>query len=122
MMNSQVSSLLKSFKTIDTVVLYGVETHICVYQTAIDLLKANYKVFVVVDAASSMQWHDRNIGLAALRDAGVKVVSFQQLCFDLMKTFENPKFKDVLKIVRGDPPVQQLDIASGLVMEHHAKL
>ena len=52
-----------------------------------------------------MQWHDRNIGLAALRDSGVKVVSFQQLCFDMMRTFENPKFKEVLKIVRGDPSV-----------------
>ena len=58
-----------------------------------------------MDAVSSMQWHDRNIGFAALRDSGVKVVSFQQLCFDMMRTFENPKFKEVLKIIRGDPSV-----------------
>ena len=53
-----------------SVVLYGCESHICVKQTALDLLENHYSVHIVVDAISSMQIQDRNVGLAAMRDAG----------------------------------------------------
>lgn len=56
--------------------MYGVETHVCVKQTALDLLERNYDVHLVVDAASSMSYHDRNIGLESMRDAGVTITSF----------------------------------------------
>ena len=48
----------------------------CVRQTALDLLELNYNVHLVVDAVSSMNHHDRNIAIEALRDAGVQMISF----------------------------------------------
>eukprot|EP00354_Favella_ehrenbergii_P000989 CAMPEP_0170468820 /NCGR_PEP_ID=MMETSP0123-20130129/11858_1 /TAXON_ID=182087 /ORGANISM="Favella ehrenbergii, Strain Fehren 1" /LENGTH=74 /DNA_ID=CAMNT_0010735487 /DNA_START=195 /DNA_END=419 /DNA_ORIENTATION=+ len=60
----------------DTVVLYGCEAHICMKQTALDLMARDINVFVVVDACTSMQVQDRNVGIAAMRDAGVHLTTF----------------------------------------------
>ena len=60
----------------DTVVLYGCEAHICMKQTALDLLERNINVFVVVDACTSMQLQDRNTGIQSMRDAGVQLTTF----------------------------------------------
>ena len=57
-------------------VLYGCETHICVKQTALDLLATGYSVHVVVDAVTSMGVADRNVGLAALQDSGARLTTF----------------------------------------------
>ena len=58
------------------VVLYGAETHICVKQTALDLLDRGYVVHLVIDCVSSLKLHDRNTGVAALIQAGVKPTTF----------------------------------------------
>jgi nicotinamidase-related amidase len=71
MLDSAVKPYLMSFSGRKNAVLYGLETHVCVRQTALDLLELNYDVHLVVDAVSSMNYHDRNIAIEALRDAGV---------------------------------------------------
>ena len=50
--------------------LYGAETHVCVKQTCLDLLEKGYGVHLVVDAISSMNHHDRNVGLESMKMAG----------------------------------------------------
>mmetsp|Transcript_94552 Transcript_94552/g.130257 ORF Transcript_94552/g.130257 Transcript_94552/m.130257 type:complete len:128 (-) Transcript_94552:157-540(-) len=57
--------VMNYFKTLNRphVVLYGIETHICVKQTAIDLLSRGYQVTVVLDAVSSMHFYDREVGV-----------------------------------------------------------
>ncbi len=52
------------------IVLYGIEGHVCVKQTCFNLLESDYDVTLVVDAISSIGYHDRNIGIEAMRDAG----------------------------------------------------
>ena len=71
-------------------VLYGCEAHICIKQTAFDLLELGYSVHIVVDGVTSMSMPDRNVGLAALKDAGICLTTFQQLVFDMLKTSEHP--------------------------------
>jgi hypothetical protein len=66
-------------------------------------------VHLVVDAVSSMNHHDRNIAIEALRDAGVQLTTFQTVMFELMRTVEHPKFKEVLGIIKGNPK-DQLDL------------
>lgn len=58
------------------VVLFGAETHICIKQTAFDLLEAGHEVHIVVDAVTSMSASDRNIGLQMLKEAGAKLTTF----------------------------------------------
>ena len=97
----------------DTVVIYGCETHICVKQTALDLLARDINVFVVVDAVTSMQVQDRNVGIQSLREAGCQLTTFQSVVFDLIKGVDHPKFKSFLPILKDNPDkAMPLDLIS----------
>ena len=60
----------------DQIVLYGAETHVCIRQTCFDLLNEGYGVHLVVDTISSMNHHDRNVGLQSMMLAGAQVTTF----------------------------------------------
>jgi nicotinamidase-related amidase len=80
--------------------LAGMETHVCVYQTSVDLINAGYEVFVLDDAVSSRFLHNYQSGLAALRDAGAVVVSTETAVFQLMKVAATPEFKKISSLIR----------------------
>jgi nicotinamidase-related amidase len=82
------------------VVLIGMETHVCVYQTSVDLANAGYEVFVLDDAVSSRFLHNYQSGIAALRDAGVVVVSTETAVFQMMKVAATPEFKKISSLIR----------------------
>ena len=82
------------------VVLIGIETHICVYQTAVDLLRNGYEVFVVADAVSSRTSDNKAIGIEMIRHEGAKILSTEAVLFALMRTAEHPKFRDIAKLVK----------------------
>ena len=82
------------------VLLAGIETHVCVYQTAADLLKRGYEVNVVADAVSSRKPADREVGLARMQAEGVRLTCVEMALFEVMRTALHPAFKDILKIVR----------------------
>ena len=81
-------------------ILAGMETHVCVYQTSVDLINAGYEVFVLDDAVSSRFLHNYQSGLAALRDAGAVVVSTETAVFQLMKVAATPEFKKISSLIR----------------------
>jgi nicotinamidase-related amidase len=80
--------------------LTGIETHVCVQQTALDLLDAGYEVQVIADAVSSRTAENRHIGLEKMRDAGVVITSTETALFELMKLAEGPQFKQISKLVK----------------------
>lgn len=82
------------------VILTGIETHVCVYQTAIDLLEAGYNVDVLADAVSSRTKENKDIGLEKMRWAGADISSVETILFELMKTCEHEKFRDVLGVIK----------------------
>lgn len=82
------------------VLVAGIETHVCVYQTALDLLDLGYKVEVVADAVSSRTAQNRRIGLEKIREAGASLTSTETALFELLRVAEGLKFKEILKIVR----------------------
>jgi len=82
------------------ILLAGIETHICVYQTARDLLSAGYPVYIVSDAVSSRTSRNHEIGLQLIRDAGGTLTSTETVLFELLKTAAHEKFKDIFKIVK----------------------
>jgi len=87
-------------KTRRQVLVAGIEAHVCVYQTAMDLLDEGYAVHVVADAVSSRTARNREIGIGRMRDAGIAVMSTEMVLFELLKTVESDKFKDIFKIVK----------------------
>lgn len=84
----------------DQVVLCGIETHVCVYQTACDLLRDGFRVVVAADAVSSCHAGDRELGLQRLRDVGADVMGTQMLMFDLVRDAGSPAFKQVAALLR----------------------
>ena len=82
------------------IVLAGMETHVCVWQTAADLLADGYEVHIVADAVSSRTPQNREIGIQKARDAGAVVTSVEAALFELLGVAEGPTFKEILKIVK----------------------
>ena len=95
-------SILKKLQSLKRkqVLLVGIETHVCIYQTAMDLLELNYEVQVVADAVSSRTLDNKVIGLERMKSMGVAVSSVEMILFELLKVAEGAKFKDIMKIVK----------------------
>jgi len=80
--------------------LCGIETHVCIYQTAIGLRDKGYEVGVVADSVSSRTEGNKEIALQGMRDLGVGITSVETVLFELLKTAEDREFKEILKLVR----------------------
>ena len=81
-------------------ILCGVESHICVMQTALDLLERDYQVHIVCDAVSSQRPHDRAVALERLKSFGAIMGTTETLLFDLMATSEHPNFKEISGLIK----------------------
>ena len=82
------------------VLIAGIEAHVCVYQTAVDLVDLGYEVQVVTDAVSSRIMENKEIGLQKMRDSGVSLTSVETALFELLKVAEGEQFREILKIVK----------------------
>jgi len=82
------------------ILLAGIEAHVCVYQTAADLLHRGFEVQVVADAISSRREPDKTVGVERCRAAGAAVTCVEMALFELMRSAKHPAFKEILKIVR----------------------
>jgi nicotinamidase-related amidase len=81
-------------------ILVGVETHICVSQTAVDLLNANYEVIVCPDAVSSRTVEMHKLGMERMRDSGVLPMHSEAAAYEWMGTADHPGFREALKVVK----------------------
>jgi nicotinamidase-related amidase len=90
---------LKS-KNISDVLLCGIETHVCVCQSALELLEQGFHVFVVADAVSSRTPENHRLGLERMRDAGAILVSTEMALFELLRSAGASEFKQVLALVK----------------------
>lgn len=84
----------------DQIVVAGMESHVCVAQTALDLLEHAHTVFLVADAVGSRQTAARDIAIARLRDAGATIVSQEMIAFEWLERGDAPEAKDILALVK----------------------
>ena len=82
------------------VLLCGIETHICVYQTAADLLVRGFAVNVVADAVSSRTLDNKQIALNRLAAEGASIPSVEMALFELLRTAKHPKFRQIAKLIK----------------------
>jgi len=82
------------------VILTGMETHVCVWQTSIDLLKKGYTVFVPKDAVCSRKKMDWETGLDLIKSAGGIVTTTETLVFQILKKAGTNEFKKVLEHIK----------------------
>ncbi|QEG41908.1 hydrolase [Roseimaritima ulvae] len=83
------------------IVVVGIETHVCVLQTALDLLAAGWDVFVVVDAVSARGELDHDVALDRLRDEGVSLTTTESCLFEWTTTSTHEHFKAISALVKG---------------------
>ena len=96
------AAFLQAFKKLNRkqVLIAGIESHVCVYQTAADLLTAGYEVYVVRDGVSSRTEQNIDIGLKMMAQLGAKITSTETALFELLKVAKGDKFKAISKIVK----------------------
>ncbi|MBN1213755.1 MAG: hydrolase [candidate division Zixibacteria bacterium] len=82
------------------VLLCGMEAHVCVYQTAQDLLNTGYEVYLAADAVSSRTPENRKIGIRAVMQRGGKITSVEMALFEMLHEAEGEQFKQCIKIVK----------------------
>jgi hypothetical protein len=83
-----------------SVIIVGIETHICVTQTALDLLALGHKVYILADGVSSCNAGERPIALARLAREGCTVTTSESLLFELVGDAKDANFKAISGLVK----------------------
>ena len=86
------------------IIVIGIETHVCIQQTALDLAAANHSVFVCADAVSGRGKENHHVALDRMRSAGVVISTVESVMFELCGRTDIPRFKPMLEIVKAFPP------------------
>ena len=83
-----------------TIVIAGCEAHVCLLQTALDLLEEEFEVWVVTDACSSRTERNRDAAFDRLAGNGAELVTTEMVAFEWLRTAEHPVFKEVMGWVK----------------------
>ena len=82
------------------VVLIGIETHICVLQTALDLKNNGREVFVIFEAVGSRKSHDKEFAIKRMINNGIHVITFEMMLFELLGDSNNTHFKNLSSLIK----------------------
>jgi nicotinamidase-related amidase len=82
------------------VLICGIEAHICVYQTALELLAQGCEVQIIADVVSSRSARNRDIALMRMQSEGAKLTTVEMVLFELLQTAESMKFKEIQKVIK----------------------
>lgn len=83
-----------------TIVIAGCEAHVCLLQTALDLIEDEFDVWVVTDACGSRTERNRDAAYDRLAGAGAELVTTEMVAFEWLRSCEHPAFKDMLALVK----------------------
>lgn len=81
-------------------IITGIETHVCVYQTVLDLLANDFAVKVNQQAVSSRLKSNKKLGLHNMEKAGADITSTEMILFELMRTAEHPVFREISRLLK----------------------
>lgn len=82
------------------VIITGIETHVCVLQTAIDLLDQGYIPVIIEDCVSSRNPNDKKIAIERMRQAGAYISTYESILFELLKESGSDTFKAISRLVK----------------------
>lgn len=77
------------------IVLFGIESHVCILQTCLDLLHDNHRVWVVHDAIASQRQQDMQTAVMRMQQAGAVMTTGESVVFEVMRTAEHPRFRAI---------------------------
>ena len=90
-------------KKLSQIVVAGIESHVCVQQTVLDLIANNYQVNLAANAVSSRKEIDYNIALDRMRTLGAEITTSESILFELLEVCGTPEFKEVFS-----PPLKSI--------------
>jgi nicotinamidase-related amidase len=82
------------------VIVAGIETHICIQQTALDLLAYGFRVIIPADAVSSRRSFDYEVALQRMAESGAVITTTESILFELCQTAAAPEFKEISRLVK----------------------
>ncbi len=82
------------------VIIAGIETHVCVLQTALDMMEGDYQPVVVEDCVSSRTEKDKRYAIERMRQAGVIITTYESILFELTRVSGTEKFKSISKLLK----------------------
>ena len=94
------NSNLNNFIETKQIILVGIETHICILQTALDLKESGYNVYVVKEGVGSRNINDKELAIKRMMQANVEIISVEMMLFELIKNSNNIHFKELSKLVK----------------------
>jgi len=83
-----------------TIIICGIEAHICVEQTVLDLIERGYNVHLIIDAVSSYSAIDRETSVERMRDAGAVITTTEAVIYEIMEKAGTTEFTEILQIVK----------------------
>ena len=94
--------MLEKIKSYDKkqIVIFGIETHICVHQTASALVEEGFEVYVIKDACASREKYEFKAGLETMKQNGVRISCVEIALFEWLKGAKHPKFKEVQALIK----------------------
>jgi nicotinamidase-related amidase len=97
---SGADNLFEKLKDTNQIVIAGIETHVCVQQTVLDLLANNFQVNIAADAVSSRKETDYRIALERMKANGAEITTTESILFELLDVSGTDLFKQVSKLVK----------------------
>lgn len=99
MVTKELERVIDLSSGVDAIILCGIETHVCIQRTALDLLQLGIEVHCVADAVSSRSLVDRMFALERMRQSGVFITTSESVILGFMDGSEHPLFRDVQKLI-----------------------
>eukprot|EP01010_Urceolus_cornutus_P001372 NODE_1911_length_712_cov_236.693816_g1488_i0.p2 GENE.NODE_1911_length_712_cov_236.693816_g1488_i0~~NODE_1911_length_712_cov_236.693816_g1488_i0.p2 ORF type:complete len:211 (-),score=66.17 NODE_1911_length_712_cov_236.693816_g1488_i0:79-657(-) len=103
-----MNCLTESPERITDIVLFGIEAHVCIQQTAMDLLESGYNVHIAADGVSSQRQSDRMMALERLRQLGVYISTSESILFEILRDAKDPYFKGISELSKDARPDSRL--------------
>lgn len=95
----EISDELKNLKN-KNIIVFGIETHICVYQTVSDLIDKGANVYVIKDCCASRDIENHNTALELMKQKGAKITTLEIVLFEWLKSSKHPNFKEIQALIK----------------------
>lgn len=82
------------------IIICGIEAHICVLQSVVDLIEQGYNVIVVEDCVSSRKHNDKKVGIKRARAEGAVITTYESILFELTRIAKGDVFKTISKLIK----------------------
>lgn len=99
-----VQDWLKQNPLIDTIIICGLETHVCLHSTVVDLLNQGYQVHILVDATSSRTNLDRSVSIDCMKSLGASIATTEGVILRLLGDKKDAHFKAVQNLIKDINP------------------